>query len=662
MPVVRRALLLSALVGLLALPAVSASSTTAPIVEYAFDGSFADLRGNSTVTVHPDCPADPCNTAAGTGFGSDAAGSHWAWSTTNARGGGFTLDLDRDLGHTYSVGVRFRFAEVGPSWRKVIDYKNRVDDTGFYLYGGQVQFYPEDEGGPTYSANEVLDLIAVRQGSAGSDDGTFVVYAIGADGTVSKTLEVPTDADSIPVVVDGGSRLGFFHDDTATSSEATTAGRVYSVKVWDRALTAAELEGALDDPASADLSLTKTASPTSAEIGDLVTYTLDVRNSGPDPATGTTVVDKLPDGVVFSSATAGCDHDGGKVTCALGEMAAGGRSTVQVVVAVTAAGTLENTATVTSLAADPDQGDATDTATITTTVRQSPTERVAGSTRIETAIIGSRTTFEDEAAKAVVLARADTFPDALAGGALAVAKDGPLLLNPTDALLDEVLAEIARVLPDGGPVHLLGGPAALAPAVEDALARAGYAVERLAGADRYETAIEIAEALDPEVLFLATGLNYPDALAAGAAAAEVGGALLLTADRDMHPASAAFVAARPSLPRYAAGGQAAAADPAATSLAGEDRYGTALLVAEEFFPDPVAVGLATGTGFADALSGVAHIGRRHGPMLLSDPVTLTPSVRDHLRANADTIEAVFLYGGPAALSPEVEEAALDALR
>src|SRR5690606_27394922 len=131
-------------------------------------------------------------------------------------------------------------------------------------------------------------------------------------------------------------------------------------------------------------------------------------------------------------------------------------------------------------------------------------------------------------------------------------------------------------------------------------------------------------------LFLATGFNYPDALAAGAAAAEVGGALLLTADRNMHPATAAFIAANPTLPRYAAGGQAADADPTATPFAGADRYATALLIADEFFPAPVSVGVATGTGFADALAGVAHIGRRHGPMLLSAPTSLPMAVQGYL--------------------------------
>jgi uncharacterized repeat protein (TIGR01451 family) len=645
---------------LLLFPALPAASQSPPIVEYPFNGTFTDVRGGSTVTVHPDCPGDPCNTAAGTSFGTDAGGGFWQWSTTNARGGGFTVDVNRDLGHTYSVGVRFSFSELS-SWRKIIDYKNRVDDTGFYLYNGQIEFYPKPRAETVYAPNEVLDLIAVRQGSSGSTAGTFTVYVIGEGGTVTKELEIDDpDGDSIPAALGGKSRLGFFHDDLDTSAEATPSGKVWSVKIWDRALTEAELKGALDNRV-ADLGLTKSASRTTAEISDLVTYTLTVTNAGPDAAPGVMVTDQLPSQVSFSSGTSGCSHANGKVTCSLGEIASGDSATAQVVVAVTAAGTVTNTAKVASAAADEAPGNNTASATFTATARETPTERLSGATRIETAILASETTFEDLAAQAVVLARADDFPDALAGGALAVTKNGPMLLNPTDALLDNVLAEIQRILPPGGPVYLLGGRAALSQAVEDQLTTAGFDVRRRSGADRYATAIAIAEELDPSALFLATGFNYPDALAAGAAAAEVGGALLLTADRSMHPATAAFIAANPTLPRYAAGGQAADADPTATPFAGADRYATALLIADEFFPEPVAVGIATGTGFADALAGVAHIGRRHGPMLLSAPTFLPMAVQGYLEVNADTIEAAFLYGGEKALSADVEAAVLAAI-
>src|SRR5438046_170457 len=82
--------------------------------------------------------------------------------------------------------------------------------------------------------------------------------------------------------------------------------------------------------------------------------------------------------------------------------------------------------------------------------------------------------------------------DALAGGPLAAVNGGPVLLTPPDAVPPDELAEARRVLRPGGTVFLLGGERALSPAIEAAFTTAGLTVRRVAGADRYETAVEVA--------------------------------------------------------------------------------------------------------------------------------------------------------------------------
>ena len=67
-------------------------------------------------------------------------------------------------------------------------------------------------------------------------------------------------------------------------------------------------------------------------------------------------------------------------------------------------------------------------------------------------------------AQAVVLARADLFPDALAGAPLAVAKGGPLELTSLSgpSFIDpRTVTEIQRVLTPGKTIFVLGGPAAI---------------------------------------------------------------------------------------------------------------------------------------------------------------------------------------------------------
>jgi ell wall binding domain 2 (CWB2) len=214
------------------------------------------------------------------------------------------------------------------------------------------------------------------------------------------------------------------------------------------------------------------------------------------------------------------------------------------------------------------------------------------------------------------------------------------------------LMQIERVLPPGGTVYLLGGDAAIPASVQTQLTNAGYQTTRYQGANRYATAVAVADALgDPASVVLTTGLDFPDGLAAGPAAAHIGAAVLLTDGGVMPPETQAYLTAH-SPTTYAAGGPAVAADPSATAVEGADRYATAAAIAARFFSAPIAIGMATGANFPDALSGgaaVAHLGR---PLLLTDPAAL-PSATTAYLASTPTISAVTLFGSTTAISANV---------
>ena len=108
-------------------------------------------------------------------------------------------------------------------------------------------------------------------------------------------------------------------------------------------------------PLSSDLSVTKSASAP-AEVGSPLTYTITVRNAGPDEATGVKMTDSLPAGVTFVSATSGagtCSQASGTVTCDLGTLSLNGSVTITVVVTPNAAGAITNTAHVIASTSDP---------------------------------------------------------------------------------------------------------------------------------------------------------------------------------------------------------------------------------------------------------------------------------------------------------------------
>ncbi len=119
-------------------------------------------------------------------------------------------------------------------------------------------------------------------------------------------------------------------------------------------------------PDSADLALSKNG-PSSVLTGDPISYTLVVANQGPDTATNVRVDDALPDGVVFESASSGCNENSAIVTCTAGTLANGESVTWDInVTAPAQVGSLTNKAAVSSDTLDPNEGN--DLATAATSV------------------------------------------------------------------------------------------------------------------------------------------------------------------------------------------------------------------------------------------------------------------------------------------------------
>ena len=163
----------------------------------------------------------------------------------------------------------------------------------------------------------------------------------------------------------------------------------------------------------------------------------------------------------------------------------------------------------------------------------------------------------------------DAFPDALAAGNLANVGRVPVLLTRPGDLPDDTAEAIGRLLGDSGTAYVAGGTGAVSQDVEDDLAAAGVTVQRLAGSDRYATAVAIGQeaialgAADADVV-LASGRTFPDALAAAPAARALGGVLLLVdpASLDASSATAGFLDERSEEVDLAviAGGTAAVGD------------------------------------------------------------------------------------------------------
>ena len=120
----------------------------------------------------------------------------------------------------------------------------------------------------------------------------------------------------------------------------------------------------------ADVSVTKTATPSAPLEGHGTTFTLTVDNAGPSVARGVTLSDVLPAELAFASVdTGGCGHVAQTVTCTLGDLAVGADVVIGVTTDTDVVGTFTNTASVATTTPQPAGGGAPDSAQATVNVR-----------------------------------------------------------------------------------------------------------------------------------------------------------------------------------------------------------------------------------------------------------------------------------------------------
>lgn len=273
---------------------------------------------------------------------------------------------------------------------------------------------------------------------------------------------------------------------------------------------------------------------------------------------------------------------------------------------------------------------------------------IAGTDRYATSAEISRAGFP-AGVPCVYIASGANFPDALSAGPAAAKCRGPLLLTATASLPTVVAEELARLNPD--QIIIAGGTGAVSNAVQSQLGAYAPQVRRIAGADRYDTSRKIiADAWDAAaVVWVATGVNFPDALAASAAGAVDGYPVLIVPGRTSAldaPSRALLNALNPGLIAIA-GGTGVVSTGMEESLywdvlsvqdvfrfGGASRYETAFQINEVVW-DPtewssVYAFLVNGTKFPDALSGAALSGFLGAPMHVVPPTCTPANVANHI--------------------------------
>lgn len=284
--------------------------------------------------------------------------------------------------------------------------------------------------------------------------------------------------------------------------------------------------------------------------------------------------------------------------------------------------------------------------------------RIAGANRYETAVKVSQQSFTTPQA-VVFIASGESFADALAAGPLAAAAEAPILLVPKGSLPTVVRNELTRLKPKA--IAIVGGTGSISQANMDAIAKYAPAggTERIFGSNRYATAEQVVSSFDPadiDVVYLASGESFADALGGGAAAAAEAGALLLTAKGGLPAETTRALKYLTPTEVVILGGTGAVSATVASQVksatgvtpyrhAGEDRFETAAMVAYSLWATTGAkkVFLASGDSFPDALAATPAAYINDAPIMLTRS-TCTPMVTDLTRDELAPDLNVFLGG------------------
>jgi putative cell wall-binding protein len=289
----------------------------------------------------------------------------------------------------------------------------------------------------------------------------------------------------------------------------------------------------------------------------------------------------------------------------------------------------------------------------------SPTiKRLAGFDRYETAsqIALSGWSQSDYA----ILAYGENFPDALAAAPLAKKYNAPILLTTSNNL--PLTTKQTLISLQVKNVLIIGGTGVISSLIDTELQSLGISSTRIFGNDKYETAIKIAQQVTPtpSELFVVTGEDYPDALSVASIASIKQIPIILVPYHSIPDPVKDYIATNKISKTYVIGNSDMISDkvfntfPNAERIWGTDKYLRNIAVNKIFSSDFKLdnICIATGEGFADALTGTAYSAKISEPIILinnDSPIT-TKDYYQHIFKNANN---VYVFGGPGIISDSV---------
>lgn len=275
--------------------------------------------------------------------------------------------------------------------------------------------------------------------------------------------------------------------------------------------------------------------------------------------------------------------------------------------------------------------------------------RIAGYTQYDTSSDIAKEGWEQS--DYAILAYGENFPDALAATPLAKKFNAPILLTEAQSLTPITKQTLQELKVKN--VYLVGGTAVISSIVEKEVKDLGINVTRLAGVDRYDTAIELAKQLgDVQETFVVSGEDYADALAISSIAARKNAPIILVPRDHLTNSIMNYLSSNNITCTYLVGSTDQIGEsvsnifPNVERITGSDKYIRNVAVLNRFNSslELSRIFLATGNGFTDALAGSAYAAAESSPILLVD-YGYNQDVGEYLNSKGSIITKISILGG-----------------
>lgn len=287
--------------------------------------------------------------------------------------------------------------------------------------------------------------------------------------------------------------------------------------------------------------------------------------------------------------------------------------------------------------------------------------RYSGMDRYETAAKVCNDGWNTDTSYAVIV-NGENFPDALSAAPLAKKYNAPILLTESEVLNHYTSAELTRL--NVKNVFIIGGKGVVSQSIEDALEARKIKVTRLGGADRYETALQVAAKVGKkDEVAIINGNDFRDGMTIASIAAAKGMPIILTEKNYMPTSVKKYLGNTSKMAQvYVVGDENTISDEAIKGLSNVKRIGygnsyeknTSIIDAFQSEIDTDTLYIASAKDFPDSLAASALAPRTASPVLFVDN-PMDASTQSFLKKHI--VNKLKVLGGPGSVSYEAEQIA-----